>query len=49
MAPIPTEKYFSVDTFSGGPDQAENSRRQVADILTTIPDAKTILLDLTRR
>jgi ribose transport system substrate-binding protein len=41
---IPAEKYFSVDTFAGGPDQAENSRRQVADILTTIPDAETILL-----
>jgi ribose transport system substrate-binding protein len=42
--PIPAEKYFPVDTFAGGTDQAENSRRQVADILTTIPDAKTILL-----
>jgi ribose transport system substrate-binding protein len=41
---IPAEKYFSVDTFAGGPDQPENSRRQVADILTTIPDAETILL-----
>ena len=42
--PIPAEKYFSVDTFAGSTDQAENSRRQVADILTTIPDAETILL-----
>ena len=42
--PVPDEKYFSVDTFLGGADQAENSRRQVADILTTIPDAKTILI-----
>jgi ribose transport system substrate-binding protein len=42
--PIPAEKYFPVDTMLGGPDQPENSRRQVADILTTIPDAKTILL-----
>jgi ribose transport system substrate-binding protein len=42
--PIPTEKYFPVDTMLGGPDQPENSRRQVADILTTIPDAETILL-----
>ncbi len=41
---IPTEKYFSVDTFAGGPDQNENSRRQVTDILTTLPDAKTILI-----
>ncbi len=41
---IPTEKYFSVDTFAGGPDQPENSRRQVTDILTTLPDAKTILV-----
>ena len=42
--PIPTEKYFSVDTFQGGPDQHENSRRQVTDILTTLPEAKTILI-----
>lgn len=41
---IPTEKYFSVDTFAGGPDQPENSRRQVTDILTTLPDARTILI-----
>ncbi len=41
---IPAEKYFSVDTFQGGPDQNENSRRQVTDILTTLPDAKTILV-----
>lgn len=41
---IPTEKYFSVDTFAGGPDQPENSRRQVTDILTTLPDATTILI-----
>lgn len=41
---IPAEKYFSVDTFAGGPDQPENSRRQMADILTTLPDAKTILV-----
>jgi ribose transport system substrate-binding protein len=41
---IPEDKYFSVDTFAGGPDQPENSRRQVADILTTLPDAKTILV-----
>jgi ribose transport system substrate-binding protein len=42
--PVPAEKYFSVDTFQGGPDQNENSRRQVTDILTTLPDAKTILV-----
>jgi ribose transport system substrate-binding protein len=42
--PIPADKYFSVDTFQGGPDQNENSRRQVTDILTTLPDAKTILV-----
>ncbi len=42
--PIPADKYFSVDTFAGGPDQNENSRRQVTDILTTLPDAKTILV-----
>ncbi len=41
---IPTDKYFSVDTFAGGPDQPENSRRQMTDILTTLPDAKTILI-----
>ncbi len=41
---IPPEKYFSVDTFAGGPDQPENSRRQVTDILTTLPDATTILI-----
>jgi ribose transport system substrate-binding protein len=41
---VPADKYFSVDTFAGGPDQPENSRRQVTDILTTLPDAKTILL-----
>jgi ribose transport system substrate-binding protein len=41
---IPQDKYFSVDTFAGGPDQPENSRRQMADILTTLPDAKTILV-----
>ena len=41
---VPAEKYFSVDTFPGGPDQNENSRRQVTDILTTLPDAKTILV-----
>lgn len=41
---IPTDKYYSVDTFAGGPDQPENSRRQVTDILTTLPDAKTILI-----
>lgn len=42
--PIPPDKYFSVDTFAGGPDQPENSRRQMADILTTLPEAKTILV-----
>ena len=42
--PIPADKYTSVDTFLGGPDQNENSRRQVTDILTTLPDAKTILI-----
>ncbi len=42
--PIPRDKYFSVDTFAGGPDQPENSRRQMADILTTLPEAKTILV-----
>ena len=42
--PVPTAKYFSVDTFNGGPDQNENSRRQVTDILTTLPTAKTILV-----
>jgi ribose transport system substrate-binding protein len=41
---VPTDKYYSVDTLAGGPDQPENSRRQVTDILTTLPDAKTILL-----
>lgn len=41
---IPTDKYYSVDTFAGGPDQPENSRRQVTDILTTLPNAKTILI-----
>jgi ribose transport system substrate-binding protein len=42
--PIPEDKYFSVDVMLGGPDQPENSRRQVADILTTIPEARTILI-----
>lgn len=42
--PIPADKYFSIDTFNGGPDQNENSRRQVTDLLTTLPDAKTILI-----
>jgi ribose transport system substrate-binding protein len=41
---IPADKYFSVDTFAGGPDQPENSRRQVTDLLTTLPDAETILI-----
>jgi ribose transport system substrate-binding protein len=41
---IPEDKYFSVDTFAGGPDQPENSRRQVTDLLTTLPDAETILI-----
>jgi ribose transport system substrate-binding protein len=41
---IPAAKYFSVDTFAGGPDQNENSRRQVTDILTQLPNAKTILI-----
>lgn len=41
---IPAAKNFSVDTFAGGPDQPENTRRQVTDILTTLPDAKTILI-----
>jgi ribose transport system substrate-binding protein len=41
---VPAAKYISVDTFSGGPDQNENSRRQMADILTRFPNAKTILL-----
>lgn len=41
---IPDEKFFSLDTFAGGPDQAENSRRQVADTLTILPDAKTIFI-----
>jgi ribose transport system substrate-binding protein len=41
---VPADKYHSVDTFLGGPDQNENSRRQVTDILTTLPDAKTILI-----
>jgi ribose transport system substrate-binding protein len=41
---VPADKYFSVDTFAGGPDQNENSRRQVTDILTRLPDAKTILI-----
>ena len=41
---VPKDKYFSVDTFQGSPDQNENSRRQVTDILTTLPDAKTILV-----
>ncbi len=42
--PVAKAKYFSVDTFNGGPDQNENSRRQVTDILTTLPTAKTILV-----
>jgi ribose transport system substrate-binding protein len=41
---VPADKYFSVDTFAGGPDQNENSRRQVTDILTRLPNAKTILI-----
>ena len=41
---VPADKYFSVDTFAGGPDQNENSRRQVTDILTRLPAAKTILI-----
>lgn len=41
---VPADKYHSVDTFLGGPDQNENSRRQVTDILTTLPEAKTILI-----
>lgn len=41
---IPSDKYYSVDTFAGGPDQPENSRRQVTDILTTLPTATTILI-----
>ena len=27
--PVPAENYFSVDTLLGGPDQPENTRRQV--------------------
>jgi ribose transport system substrate-binding protein len=42
--PVPAEKYISVDTFAGGPDQAENTRRQMTDILTTLPEAETILI-----
>lgn len=42
--PIPASKYFSIDTQAGGPDQSENSRRQVTDLLTRLPNAKTILL-----
>lgn len=41
---VPADKYYSVDTFAGGPDQNENSRRQVTDILTRLPAAKTILI-----
>jgi len=41
---VPDDKYFSIDTFAGGPDQAENTRRQVADTLTILPDAQTILI-----
>jgi ribose transport system substrate-binding protein len=41
---IPADKYFSVDTMAGGPDQPENTRRQVTDLLTTLPDAKVILI-----
>lgn len=41
---IPAEKYFSVDTMAGGPDQPENTRRQVTDLLTTLPKAKVILI-----
>lgn len=41
---IPDAKYFSIDTMAGGPDQPENSRRQVTDLLTTLPDAKVILI-----
>ena len=42
--PIPDGKYFSIDTLSGGPDQPENTRRLFTDLLTTLPDAKTILV-----
>lgn len=42
--PVPADKYFTIDTFSGGPDQPENTRRQFTDLLTTLPDAKTILV-----
>lgn len=41
---VPGNKSISIDTFAGGPDQNENSRRQMTDTLTRFPDAKTILL-----
>lgn len=42
---ITAAKYHSVDVDQGGgADQNENARRQVTDILTTLPDAKTILV-----
>lgn len=42
--PVPADKYFTIDTLAGGPDQPENTRRQFTDLLTTLPDAKTILV-----
>ena len=42
--PIPDDKYFSIDTFLGGGDLPENTRRQFTDLLTTLPVAETILV-----
>ena len=41
---IPDDKYFSIDTLLGGPDQPENTRRQFTDVLTILPAAETILV-----
>ena len=42
--PVPGDKYFSIDTLSGGGDQPENTRRQFTDLLTTLPEAEVILV-----
>ena len=42
--PVPDDKYFSIDTLSGGGDQPENTRRQFTDLLTTLPTAEVILV-----
>lgn len=41
---VPADKYFTIDTLQGSPDQQENTRRQMTDVLTSIPDARVILL-----